>query len=90
MFIKQSPTIQQQNQTWETALKLINVLIATGVITKIVTLATTFHKPVEKANPYVPFGYGPLNIYNHTQVQVRRSMNSYPINMIHINQQSTK
>ena len=43
-------------------LKSINVLMATGEITKTGTLATTFRKPVGGENPYVRFGYVPLPI----------------------------
>ena len=68
----------------------INVLMATGTITKTVTLVTTFHKPAGKENPYVWFGYGPLTICYHTQGKVSGSMNANPINKIHTSQQSTK
>ena len=44
------------------------------------TLATTFHKPVGRENPYVWFGYSPQTIFNHTRRQVSGSMNSDPIN----------
>ena len=57
---------------------------------KVLTLATTFHKPSGEENPCIRFGYGPLTIFNHTQVQVAVSMNAYPINMMHTSQQSTK
>ena len=41
-------------------------------------------------NPYVRFGYSPLTICNHTQGKFSVSMNTDPINMIHISKQSTK
>ena len=44
------------------ALKPINVLMMTGEITKIITLATTFHKTTGEANPYVWSVYVPLKI----------------------------
>ena len=44
------------------ALKPINILMTTGEITKTSTLATTLYKPAGEANPYVWFGYVPLNI----------------------------
>ena len=76
--------------TWVNSLKTINELMVTCAITKTGTLATTFHKPEKEANPYVPFGFCTLTICNHTRVQVSVPMNSYPINMIHTSQQSTK
>ena len=60
----------------------INVMIATGEITKTSTLATTFHKPAGEANPYVWFGYVPLTIFNHTGEQVSGSMNADTMNII--------
>ena len=44
----------------------IVILVATGEITKNVTLAMTLHKPAAEANLYVCFGYGPLKICNNT------------------------
>ena len=65
MFINQFPTIHQNIQTRGTSLKPINVLIATGDITKTGTLVTTLHKPAGESNLYVRFGYVPLTISNH-------------------------
>ena len=79
-------------QTWRTLgthLNPINVLMTTGGITKTGTLATTFHKLLVEANPYVRFGYIPLEICNHTQGQVSGSINADPMNMIHTNQKPT-
>ena len=59
---------------WGTALKPINLLMATGAIAKTGTLATNFHKPSEEANIYARFGYGPLEIFNHTRGKVSGSM----------------
>ena len=67
----------------------INSLIMTGEITKTVTFATNFHKPVRGSNPYVRFGYGPLTIFNHTRGQVSVELNADTINMMHTSQQST-
>ena len=64
--------------------------MATGEITKTGTLTTTFHTPVGKANLYVRFGCGPLEIFKYTRGQVSGSMNTYPINMINTSQKSTK
>ena len=77
------PTQLQTWITWVTALEPINFFMATGYITKNVTLATTLHKPAGEANPYVRFGYVLLEIFWHTQGQVSVPMNSDPINMTH-------
>ena len=53
MFINQLPNIYQNILTSETFLTTIDVLIDTGEIKKIGTLATIFHKPAEEAIPYV-------------------------------------
>ena len=45
-----------------------------------VTIATTLHKPVWGANPYVRFGYVPQTIFEHTWVQLSGSMNNDMIN----------
>ena len=90
MFINQLPTIYQKCQTCGSSLELINVLIATGTITRTVTLVMVFCKPAEGANPYIQFGYGPLNIFNHTRGQFLGSLDADPINMIHANQKLTK
>ena len=66
----------------------INVLMATGAITKTVTLAMIFHNTSGGGNMCVRFGYGPLTIYNHIQRHISGSMNAYPINMICTIQQS--
>ena len=82
-----------QLQTWMTlvnALKSIIVFIETDEITKTSTLTTTFHKPAGGANIYVRFGYSPLKHCSHTRGKVSGSMNSYPIDMMHTIQQSTK
>ena len=73
-----------------TDLKPINIFMATGKITKTGTLATTFHRSTGEANPYVRFGYGPMTIFDHTRGNFSWSMETYPINMIHTSQQSTK
>ena len=62
----------------------INVLMATGAITKTDTLATTFHNTMGEVNPYVRFGYGPQTICNQTQVKVSISINADPIDMIQL------
>ena len=84
------PTQLQTWITWVTSLKPVNVLMAKVAITKTGTLATILHKPVGEANKYVRFGYGLLKNCNNTQWQVSGSMNADPINIVHINQQSTK
>ena len=71
-------------------MKPINVLMATGAVTKPVTHAINFQQPVRIANPYVQFGYTPLKIFNHNQGQVSGSINTDTINMIHITQQPKK
>ena len=86
MFINQLPKINKKCQARGTALKPINVLIATDEITKTDTLVMIFQKPAGEENPYVQFGYGLLTICNHTQGQVSGSMKYYPINMIHTSQ----
>ena len=55
-------TWSQSQLTWAPALKLIILFMETGEITKTVTLATIFHKPVGESNMYVHFGYGQLTI----------------------------
>ena len=65
----------------------INVLIATGAITKTGTLPTNFHNPVGGANPYIQFGYGPLTTFYHPRGRSSGSMSADPINMIHTSQQ---
>ena len=85
-----SPTQLQTWITWGTSLKPINALMETVEITKNSTLATTFHNPEGGENPYVRFGYGQLEIFNHTQREVSRSMNADSIDMIHTSQKSTK
>ena len=84
------PTKTQTWITWVTTLNSLNLLMATGAITKTGTLATTFHKPEGEANPYVRFGCNPLKCFNHTQGQVSGSMNSDPVNMVHKSQKTTK
>ena len=86
----QLPTQLQTRINLGTALKPINVFLATGEITKSGTLNTTFQKPAEEANMYIWFGYVSLTIFNRIQGKVSGSMNDYPINMIHTGQQSTK
>ena len=86
-FRKKLSTQLQTLTTWGTALKSINVLMASCEITKTGTLAMTLHKPEGEANPHVRFGYGPLKIWNHTQGQVSGSMNADPMNIIHTSQQ---
>ena len=71
-------------------MKPINLLMATGEITKTGTLGMAFHKPTGEENPYVQFGYSPLKNFNHNLRQVSGSMKADPINMIHTSQQSTK
>ena len=56
-------TWNQSQWTWETALRTINVLMTLGEITKIDTLATTFHITAGEENTYVRLVYGPLTIY---------------------------
>ena len=68
----------------------INVLTKTGKIKKTGTLATAFHKQSGEENPYAQFVYNPLKNFIHTRGQVSRSMDAYPINMIHKSHQSTK
>ena len=41
----------------------------------------TFHKPVGEETPYIWFGYGPQEIFEHTWGQVSESINDYPINI---------
>ena len=63
MFINQLPKSTKNCQTSGTALKPINVLRATGEITKTGIFATTFQKPLGGANPYDQFRYAPLIIF---------------------------
>ena len=69
-FIQHLLTRLQTWINWLTALKPINLFMATGARTKNVTLDMALHKPVGWANPYVWFGYVPLTIFNHTRGQV--------------------
>ena len=57
------PTHIQNRITQGNALNPINVLMATGEITKMDTLTTTLHKPAWEANLYSRFVYGPLTIF---------------------------
>ena len=68
----------------------INLLMATGAITKNGTLSMTFHRLLGEENPYFRFGYGLMTIFYHTQGQVSGSINSDTMNIIHTRQQSTK
>ena len=90
MFINKLPKIHQKYQTSETALKIINVLMETGSITKTSTLVMTFKNCGGGKSLYFRFGYDLLTICNHTQGQVSVSMNMDPINIIRTSQQSTK
>ena len=86
LLVLHLPTQLQNWITLVAALNPINVLMATGEITKTGTLATTLHKPLGGANMYVRFVYGPLTICNHTLGQFSGSMNNDPINIIHTSQ----
>ena len=80
----------QQNKTWGTALKPINVLISTGAITKLVPSPRVSTNLWGWWNPYVWFVHGPLTVFNPAQVKVSGSTNADPINMINTSQKSTK
>ena len=71
-------------------MKPINILIATGEMTKNVTIAEALHKPEREANQYDRFGYESMTIFYHTWGQVLGSMYADPINMIHTSQKSIK
>ena len=78
------PTKMQTWITWGTALKPINVFIATCEIKK---LAPSPQPPTSLQGKKICMSG--LNC-NHTQGQVSGSMNADPIDMVHISQESTK
>ena len=71
-------------------MKAINVLMATGEITKNGTLTTTLHKHSGEANIYFRFGNIPLTIFNHTLGHVSGSMDADTINMMQTSQNQQK